>query len=52
MATTNITETLERVQAALTQYKAVKRLHGSVDMITPQLLSGQIYDQVAVMVSY
>jgi hypothetical protein len=51
MAATNITESHERVQSALSQYKTVRRLLGTVDAITPSFLAGQIVEQVNIMVS-
>lgn len=50
MAASNITDSFERVQTALAQYKTVRRLLGTVDMITPQMLSGQLVEQINIMV--
>lgn len=50
MAATNATEAFERVQSSLTQFKAVRRLLGSGEMITPKFLSDQLVEQVNIMV--
>ena len=51
MAALNITNCFEHVQTALSQYKTVHRLLGTVDMITPHMLSGQLVEQINIMVS-
>jgi hypothetical protein len=50
MSDINMAEAFERVQSALVQFKTVRRLLGTVDMITPSLLSTQLVEQINVMV--
>ena len=51
MATINISELFtQRVEPGLLQYKAARRLLGTMDMITPQGLSDKLVELVKIMV--